>query len=58
MVTTEVATVGVYPSGFRVIEGTTKTPFNLKHHWYPNIDIGAYNFPKEVLPRIKSKLKL
>ena len=48
----------LYPNGFRIIEGTIKTPFNLKHHWYPNVDIGAYNFPKEVLPRIKPKLKL
>lgn len=25
---------------------------NLIEHWFPNVDIGAYVFPKEILPYI------
>lgn len=46
---------GLYLEGYKVIEGVT--PINIKKYWYPNVDIGAYNISKEILPYIKPKFK-
>jgi hypothetical protein len=40
----------LYPNGYSIIKATVKGPTN--RFWYPDIDIGAYVFPKEALPKI------
>lgn len=47
----------LYPNGYSIIEGNVQSSVNIKQYWYPNIDIGAYVVPKEVLPRIKPVIK-
>ncbi len=45
----------LYKDGYKVIEATVKGPLNINKFWYPNVDIGAYAFPQEVLPYIIPK---
>jgi hypothetical protein len=45
----------LYPNGYSVIESTVKGTLDVNKFWYPNVDIGAYIFPKEVLPYIIPK---
>ena len=42
----------IYRDGYSIIQGTVKGPLNINKFWYPNVDIGAYVFPREVLPYI------
>lgn len=43
----------LYPNGYTIIRGSVRTNVNVGEYWYPNIDIGAYVFPKEILKLIK-----
>lgn len=45
----------IYKDGYSIIQGTVKGPLNINKFWYPNVDIGAYIFPREVLPYIVPK---
>ncbi len=45
----------IYRDGYSIIQGTVKGPLNINKFWYPNVDIGAYVFPREVLPYIIPK---
>lgn len=45
----------LYPNGYKIIEGVVDPVINAQKYWYPNVDIGAYAFPKEVLPFIIPK---
>jgi RHS repeat-associated protein len=42
----------IYPDGYSIIKGTVKEQVDVNQFWYPNIDIGAFVFPKELLPFI------
>lgn len=42
----------LYPNGYSIIQATVKAPINVAEHWFPHVDIGAYVFPKEILPYI------
>ena len=43
----------LYPDGYTIVKGVYKG--NISNHWYPNVDIGAYNFVDKYLPFIKYK---
>ena len=45
----------LYPNGYSVVQGTVSSKVNLNQYWYPNIDIGAYVFPRNILPYVKPK---
>lgn len=45
----------LYPNGYKIIESTVKNTVDISKYWYPNIDIGAYAFPQEILPYIIPK---
>ena len=43
----------LYPDGYNIIQGTIKSNININNYWYPYTDIGAYTFPRNILPHIK-----
>jgi hypothetical protein len=45
----------LYPDGYTIIKGKISISVDINAYWYPNIDIGAYVFPKEILPLIMVK---
>lgn len=42
----------LYPNGYSIIQGTVMPSVDASKYWFPYIDIGAYAFPKDVLPNI------
>jgi hypothetical protein len=42
----------LYPNGYSIVQGSVNTTIDLSKYWYPYVDIGAYVFPKNVLPNI------
>lgn len=42
----------IYKGDYTIIKGVVDKSVNVSQYWYPNIDIGAYVFPQEILPLI------
>ncbi|TXK77153.1 RHS repeat-associated core domain-containing protein [Mesonia sp. K4-1] len=45
----------LYPNGYKVIKAELPNSINSSQYWYPNIDIGAYVLPKEIIPYVTPK---
>ncbi len=43
----------LYPEGYSIIQGTVNSSVNAGMYWYPYVDIGAYAFPRTILPYVK-----
>lgn len=42
----------IYNGDYTIVKGVVDKSLDVSKYWYPNIDIGAYVFPEEVLPLI------
>ena len=42
----------IYKGEYTIIKGVVDKSVNVNQYWFPNIDIGAYVFPQEILPFI------
>lgn len=45
----------LYPNGYSIVRGTVNPRIKTQQYWYQNVDIGAYVFPRNILPYIKPK---